>query len=196
MEPAPFPGNRGVDNPATARSRAFKLIKERSFSKRKVTLASGKESNFYFDLKPTMFNPEGSLLLAELILQKLDGLNIDFVGGLAMGAVPLIGPINMLSFQKGKPLPGFFVRKEVKDHGTKRIIEGAESLKGMKVVILDDVTTSGGSAMIAVNAAKDAGAKVVLVLSVVDREEGATKFFADKGIPFAALFTASAFTAD
>ena len=116
------------------------------------------------------------------------------VGGLAVGALPLISTIPMLSARHAKPIPGFFVRKEVKDHGTMKLVEGlaeGETLRGKRVVILDDVTTTGGSAMIAVQAATDAGAKVILVLSVVDREEGAEEFYKEKGIPFEALFRAS-----
>jgi orotate phosphoribosyltransferase len=97
-----------------------------------------------------------------------------------------------------KPLPGFFVRKEVKDHGTMKLIEGFardEDIKGKRVVILDDVTTTGGSAMIAVTAARDAGAKIVLVLSIVDREEGAPQFYEQNGIPFEWFFRASEFKA-
>jgi orotate phosphoribosyltransferase len=95
-----------------------------------------------------------------------------------------------LSSRTDRPLPGFFVRKSAKDHGTKKLIEGTSDIAGKNVVILDDVTTKGGSAMLAVRAAQDAGAIVTLVLSVVDRQEGAAKLFTDAGIPFQHLFTA------
>jgi orotate phosphoribosyltransferase len=176
------------------RRKAFNLIKEKSFSEGSFKLASGKVSNYYLDMKPTMFDPEGATVLSELILDRLQAMNIDYVGGLAVGALPLISTIPMLSARHGKPIPGFFVRKEVKDHGTMKLVEGlaeGDTLRGKRVVILDDVTTTGGSAMIAVQAATDAGAKVILVLSVVDREEGATEFYNEKGIPFEALFRAS-----
>lgn len=177
------------------RQQAFDLIKARSFGLRDITLASGKPSTFYFDMKPTMLLPEGANVLSELILAKLSDLKVDYIGGLEMGAVPLISTINLLSYLKNRPLPGFFVRKEVKNHGTMKLIEGVadDGLYGKNVVILDDVTTSGGSAMIAVNAAKAAGADVVMVLSVVDRGEGAADFYKEKGIRFEALFTAKEF---
>jgi orotate phosphoribosyltransferase len=178
------------------RAKAFNLIKEKSFSKGSFKLASGRRSNYYLDLKPTMFNPDGANALCEMIFEQLRTLQVDYIGGLALGAVPLISTITMLSARQERPISGFFVRKEVKDHGTRKLVEGlskGESLQDKKVVILDDVTTTGGSAMIAVQAALDSGAKVILVLSVVDREEGAEEFYRQMGIPFEALFTARDF---
>lgn len=178
---------------ALIRSRLLKLIKKRSFVRKKVVLASGRESNFYFDLKPTMFHPEGAALLAKLILLRLDGLGVDYIGGLEMGAVPLIASVALISHEQGKPLPGFFVRKAVKDHGTRKRVDGVDNLEGKNVVILEDVTTTGSSALQAVEVARAAGAKVVLVLSIVDRGEGADEFFTKAGLPFDALFTANDF---
>ena len=175
------------------RDRLAELIRERSFGRRKVVLASGRESDFYFDMKPTMFHPEGASLLAKMILARLSALGIDYVGGLEMGAVPLIASVAALSHDRGKPLPGFFVRKAVKDHGTKKRIEGPASLAGKRVAILEDVTTTGGSAIQAVEVAREAGAEVALVLSIVDRLEGAAETFAKAGVPFASLFTADDF---
>lgn len=181
---------------AAIRTRLIELIRERSFGRRKVVLASGRESNFYFDMKPTMFHPEGAALLARMILQRLDGTGAEYVGGLEMGAVPLVASVAALSHNDGKPLPGFFVRKAVKDHGTKKRIEGPESLAGKRVAILEDVTTTGGSAIQAVEVAREAGAEVVLVLSIVDRLEGAGEAFAKANVPFASLFTADDFLKD
>lgn len=173
-----------------ARVRAFNIIKERSYAEGDFVLASGKKSRFYLDMKRTMLDPEGASLVAELILDHLKNLDggVDMVGGLAMGAIPLVSSVMTLSFTEPKKLPGFVVRKEPKDHGTKRLIETAEDLSGKNVVILDDVTTTGESAMFAVDAARNAGANVVLVLAVVDREEGAREFYEKKGIPFRSLF--------
>jgi len=124
----------------------------------------------------------------------MEGLKVDYVGGLAIGAVPLVASIIMLSHQRGRPIPGFFVRPEVKDHGTKRRIEGtSESLAGKNVVIVEDVTTTGGSATAAMDAAAAEGARIVLVLSVVDRLEGAAEHFKARGIPFRAIYTADEF---
>ena len=177
------------------RQRAFDIIKQRSFGRKKVTLASGKESDFYFDLKLTMSVPEGANALAELILARLDSKEVGYVGGLAIGAVPLLGPIALLSLYKGHPLPTFFVRRDTKAHGAMQKLEGVmpDELRGQDVVILDDVTTTGASAMIAVEEARTAGANVTLILSIVDRGEGAAEFFRQKGIPFEYFFTAQEF---
>jgi orotate phosphoribosyltransferase len=178
------------------RQQAFKIIRERSFKKGRFVLASGKESGYYLDMKPSMFSPDGSKVLSELILESLRDERVDYIGGLELGAVPLVSTITMLSEQRNTPLPGFFVRKKVKDHGTKKLIEGlveGQTLHGKRVVVLEDVTTTGGSAMEAVAAAQNDGANVLLVMSVVDREEGAAALYQSKGVRFRALFTASEF---
>jgi orotate phosphoribosyltransferase len=179
------------------REQVHRIIKEKSFEEGgEYTLASGKKSDYYLDLKPTLFDPEGSNVVAEMILNELEDTAVDYVGGLATGAIPLAAAIALLSYKVGCPLPGFFVREKPKDHGTKKVIEGlarGESLKGKRVVIVEDVTTGGGSAMTAINAVRSAGAEVTLVISVVDREEGAEKFFRDQSIPFKALFRAGEF---
>jgi len=179
------------------RKNLFALIKARSFSRRSLKLVSGRNTNYYFDMKPTMFHPAGAAWIAELMLDRIEGLKVDYVGGLAIGAVPLINSIAMLSHQRGRPIHGFFVRAQVKDHGTQRRIEGtSESLAGKNVVIVEDVTTTGGSASTAVEAAKAEGANIVLVLSIVDRLEGAVDNFNNRGIAFEAIYTADEFMAD
>jgi orotate phosphoribosyltransferase len=111
-----------------------------------------------------------------------------------MGAVPLIAPVAMRSVEFGRRLPGFFVRKAVKDHGTKKRVDGTD-IAGKTVVILEDVTTTGASAMDAVKAVEEAGANVALVLSILDRGEGAAELYAKAGIPFKSLFRAEEFLA-
>jgi orotate phosphoribosyltransferase len=176
------------------RSKLFALLKERAFRRGRVVLASGRESDFYFDMKPAMLDPDGARLMAELILQQLQGVTADCIGGLEMGAVPVIAPVAMRSPEFGRRLPGFFVRKAVKDHGTKKRVDGAD-IAGKTVVILEDVTTTGASAMDAVRAVTEAGAKVALVLSILDRGEGASDLYAKAGIPFKSLFRAEEFLA-
>jgi orotate phosphoribosyltransferase len=178
------------------RARAFGIIRERSFGRRRIVLASGRESDFYFDMKPTMFHPEGAALLTELIIEKLAGIKVDYIAGMEMGAVPLIAAVTLLSYQQGRPIPGFFVRKSVKDHGTKKLIDGVhDGIAGKNVVILEDVTTTGDSAMTAVNAVQAAGGRVVLVLTLVDREEGAVASFEAAGLAFDWIYAASEFLA-
>ncbi len=181
---------------ANSRARLADIIFKRSFGRGEITLASGRKSDFYFNLKPTMLDAEGAALLAELTLDALANDKIDYVGGLEMGAVPIAGAIAQLSFLKGKPISALFVRKKPKEHGAKLSVEGlmkGESLKGKRVVVVEDVTTTGGSAMKAVEAVLDAGGEVPFVFTMVDRQEGATEFFAEQKMPFRALFTAKEF---
>jgi orotate phosphoribosyltransferase len=182
-------------NKLAARNRAFEIVKEKSYAEGTFVLSSGKTSNFYLDMKPSMLDPEGANLLAELVIEHLKNIpeRVDLVGGVAMGAVPLVSAVTVLSASKPKKLPGFVVRKQVKDHGTKKVVETSETLKGKNVAILEDVTTTGESSMYAVVAAQQAGATVVLVLSLVDREEGAAEFYKSKDIPFRWLFRLSEF---
>jgi len=181
---------------AAARSRLKEIIARRSFGRGEITLASGRKSDFYFNLKPTMLDAEGAALLAELTLDALSGERIDYVGGLEMGAVPLAGAIAQLSFMRGQPIQAFFVRKKPKEHGAKLLVEGltkGESLAGKNVAIVEDVTTTGGSALKAVEAVRDAGAEIALVFTMVDREEGAAETFAEAGIAFRSLYKAGEF---
>ena len=174
------------------RNKLFMLLQARAFRRGRVILASGKESDYYFDMKPAMLDPDGAELMADLILHELQGIEADAVGGLEMGAVPLIAPVAMKSPAYGRYLPGFFVRKAVKDHGTKKRVDGND-ITGKAVVILEDVTTTGGSAMDAVKVVEDAGAKVSLVISILDRGEGAAALYAEAGVPFKSLFKAEEF---
>ncbi|MBI5260905.1 MAG: orotate phosphoribosyltransferase [Bradyrhizobium sp.] len=181
---------------SASRARLHDIIRKRSFGRGEITLASGRKSDFYFNLKPTMLDPEGAALLAELTYEALKDDQLDFVGGLEMGAVPLAGAIAQLSWLKGHPIAAFFVRKKPKEHGARLAIEGLakdENLQGKRVVVVEDVTTTGGSAMKAVEALREAGANVVLVFTMVDREEGASETFAQAGIPFRSLYKASEF---
>jgi orotate phosphoribosyltransferase len=175
-----------------AREKLFALLKEKAFRRGKVILASGRESDYYFDMKPAMLDPDGAALMAEIILQQIQDVKADCVGGMEMGAVPLIAPVAMQSRKSGRPLPGFFVRKTVKDHGTQKRVDGND-IASKTVIILEDVTTTGASAMDAVQAVTEAGAKVALVISILDRGEGAAELYAKAGIPFKSLFTAEEF---
>src|SRR5215475_3057415 len=181
---------------SASRARLAEIIRKRSFGRGEITLASGRKSDFYFDLKPTMLDPEGAALLAELTYEALKDDELDYIGGLEMGAVPLAGAIAQLSWLKGHPIAAFFVRKKPKEHGARLAIEGlakGESLEGKRVVVLEDVTTTGGSAMKAVETLRDVRADVALILTMVDREEGASDTFAQAGLPFRAIYKASEF---
>src|SRR3954470_19392099 len=181
---------------SASRARLADIIRARSFGRGEITLASGRKSDFYFNLKPTMLDPEGAALLAELTFDALKDDNLDYVGGLEMGAVPLAGALAQLSWLKSRPIAAFFVRKKPKEHGAKLAVEGlakGETLQGKRVVIVEDVTTTGSSAIKALDAVREAGGEVVLVFTMVDREEGATESFAQAGVTFRALYRASEF---
>ena len=180
------------DDAFERRNKLYMLLRERAFRRGRVVLASGKESDYYFDMKPAMLDPDGAELMADLILQEIQYVKADAVGGLEMGAVPLIAPVAMKSPAHGRYLPGFFVRKAVKDHGTQKRVDGND-ISGKSVVILEDVTTTGGSAMDAVKAVETAGGKVALVISILDRSEGAAALYEEAGIPFKSLFKAEEF---
>jgi orotate phosphoribosyltransferase len=185
-----------LPDPLTARTRLAEIIRAKSFGRGEITLASGRKSDFYFNMKPTMLDPEGAALIAQLTLAALADERLDFIGGLEMGAVPIAGAIAAFSALAGKPLPAFFVRKKPKEHGAKLLVEGlapGATLKGRRVAVIEDVTTTGGSAMKAADAARDAGAEIALVFTLVDRQEGASEAFAAAKLPFRALFRAEEF---
>lgn len=174
----------------TDRKRLLVLLKEHSLMFGDFTLASGRKSNFYFDSKKTTLRPEGAYLVAAEMLQMLSEKRIDAdaVGGLTLGADPIVCPIAALSYTTGSPLRAFIVRKEAKDHGTTRQIEG-DLEPASRVVVVDDVVTTGGSTLKAIEAAESAGHEVVAVLCIVDREEGGAE--ALSRWPFFPLFTRS-----
>jgi orotate phosphoribosyltransferase len=182
---------------SATRSRLIEVVKKRSFSTGTETkLVSGRSTTFYFNMKPTMLDPEGGHLIAILILDALEGSDVDLIGGLEMGAVPLAVAVAVSSQIKGWPLRAFFVRKQAKEHGAKKLIEGlapGESVRGKRIVVLEDVTTTGGSAMKAIEALKAEGALIDRVITVVDRLEGAADTFKAAGVTFSALLTAADF---
>jgi orotate phosphoribosyltransferase len=182
---------------AARRARLIELIKLRSFQEGpEFKLASGKTSTFYFNMKPTMLDSEGAYLVASLILDQLERTDADLIGGLEMGAVPIASSVAAVAFTEGRKLSAFFVRKQAKEHGTQSLVEGlakGESMAGKKVVVVEDVTTTGGSALKAAEALKAAGAEIVRVITIVDRLDGAAEAFAAAGIEFAPLLTLADF---
>ena len=180
--------------PAPSRARLIEIIKARSvITGTEFRLASGRISDFYCNLKPTMMHPEGAWLIGALVAAAIGPGEADLVGGLEMGAVPIATAVAAASFAAGRPLPAFIVRKAAKDHGTKSLVEGlprGETLAGRRLVIVEDVTTTGGSSVKAIEAVHAEGASVVRVITVVDRQEGAAETFARVGVPFTAILTA------
>jgi orotate phosphoribosyltransferase len=170
------------------RERLIAIIRRQSLlQNRDFVLASGRSSNFFFDMKRTMFDPEGAALLADLLFDAIKAEDVEYIGGLETGAIPIVTALCARSWPE-KPLKGFFVRKENKGHGTDQRVDGLLQ-KGSKVILFEDVTTTGGSAMQAVNQARQLDCTVLRVVSVVDRLEGAEENFRAAGIKFDAVFT-------
>jgi orotate phosphoribosyltransferase len=158
------------------RERLRQLLLSRAVSFGKFTLASGRESNFYINSKKVLFHSECVSLIADALWEKLAPLDIQAVGGLEVGAIPLAAAVVYRAHQAGRELEGFFVRKQPKGHGTQERIEGLLPPRA-RVAILDDVLTTGSSALQAVNEVERAGGVVVAVACIVDREEGARDVF-------------------
>jgi orotate phosphoribosyltransferase len=185
---APTPGVAQVSNLSRKRERLLAIIRSRSLLRdREFRLTSGRSSNFFIDLKKTMFDPEGAALLADLLFDQIKDEDVDYIGGMEAGGIPIIAILGMRSWPE-KPLKGFFVRKAAKGHGTDERVEGLIE-KRSKVILFEDVTTTGGSAMQMANQARQLDCQVVKVISVVDRLEGAAENFREAGIKFEALFT-------
>ncbi len=179
----------------TSAERLLALLTERSFEKKRVILASGKESDFFIDCKQTALTAEGHALIGELMLEALSKLPAcQAVAGVALGGCPLASAVSLVSHQKGRDLPALYVRKEKKDHGSAKLVEGDRALTpGMAVVLLEDVITTGGSSLKAVEALATAGAKVVGIVALVDRREGGREAIEAAGFPLEALFTRNDF---
>jgi orotate phosphoribosyltransferase len=155
---------------AVSRPALVKLLASLSYRKGTFRLASGRESDFYVDVKQTVFRAEGSRAVGELLCDRLEEHRIDLVGGMAVGAVPLVALALSAAAARGYALDGFFVRKDVKDHGTSQKLDGRFRADA-RIALLEDVVTTGASTLFAIDAVEAAGAKVVLIVTVVDREE-------------------------
>jgi orotate phosphoribosyltransferase len=177
----------------TDRDRLKQIILEKSYEKRKVVLSSGTESDFYFDGKQTTLHPEGSYLTGKLFLDSLrDVERVEGVGGLTLGADPIATALSLVSHLEGRPVPAFIIRKEPKGHGTGAWLEGRKNLaEGARVVIVEDVVTSGGSSLKAIKRAEEEGMTVLGVVTLVDREEGGRENIERAGYWLKAIFTKS-----
>lgn len=167
--------------PADARIRLIAIVRDRSFqSGTEFKLASGRLSTLYFNMKPTMLDAEGAVLAASLMLDAMTGDAAPLVGGLELGAVPLAACVAAFSHYRGETRRALIIRKATKEHGTQSLIEGlprGQTVAGQRVIVLEDVTTTGGSSLKAVAVLREAGATVDRVITLLDRQEGAGAAF-------------------
>ena len=164
------------------------LIRQKALRFGDFTLASGKKASYYLDCKQITLDAEGARLVGEGILDLLIQERLpDAVGGMAIGADPITAAVVTMSAVRGTPVTGFMIRKESKGHGTNQFVEGPVK-PGITVAIVEDVVTTGGSSMAAIERAEGFGLKVVRVIGIVDRMEGGREAFTQRGYPFASLF--------
>ncbi|MBI2876559.1 MAG: orotate phosphoribosyltransferase [Candidatus Tectomicrobia bacterium] len=180
---------------ADHKEKLLQFLKERSLFFEEITLSSGKRSSYYVDCRVTTYSPDGAFHISEILLGRIcqwrqEGQRIDAVGGPMIGADPIVAALCLLSYLRGMPLPGFIVRSEPKKHGKRRLIEG-NLRPGDHVVLVDDVITTGGSLVKAIAAVEEAGAHVVKLFSLIDRDEGARE--ALRGYEYESIFTSQDF---
>ena len=176
----------------TDRQRLKEILLEKSYRKGTFTLTSGKTSDFYIDGKQTTLAAEGAYLCGKLIFEliKDKGKDIQAVGGMTLGADPIVTAVSIASFLEKMPIPAFIVRKEAKGHGTGNYIEGLGNMvPGSPVALVEDVVTTGGTLLKVIERVEDAGFKVGLVVTIVERQEGGAQVLANAGYPLKALFT-------
>lgn len=174
------------------KQRLKEILLDKSYRKGSFTLTSGKTSDFYIDGKQTTLSAEGAYLCGKLLFQLLQKspTPIDAVGGMTLGADPLVTAVSIASFLEKKPIPAFIVRKEAKGHGTGNYIEGLKNMQeGCTVALLEDVVTTGGTLIKVIERVEGAGFKVGLIATVVERQEGGTEELAKAGYTLESVFT-------
>jgi orotate phosphoribosyltransferase len=174
-----------------ARERLKELLTKHAYQKRRVVLASGRESDFYIDCRGVVLSAEGHSLVGQLMLQAARVIepNLHAVGGLTMGADPLASAVALTSWNQGQPVGAFLVRKEPKGHGTGQWCEGLQLLPAnANAVIVEDVITTGGSSLKAVERAREAGLHISGIVALVDREEGGRENLEKAGLTVRSIF--------
>jgi orotate phosphoribosyltransferase len=171
-----------------ARERFRELLQTRAVVHKTVTLASGQTSNYYIDGRMVLMQGESAALLGELLFQATKDLGIQAIGGPETGAIPMATAAAIRYHQAGLPMEGFFVRKDAKQHGLQKRIEGVLPEKG-RVAIVEDVMTTGKSALGAIQVVQEAGAQIVAVICILDRLQGARELYTQMGLNFQPLFT-------
>jgi len=169
------------------------LLKKKAFFRKKVKLSSGKTSNYYIDVRKVSLSPKGVYLISNLIFKMIKSEKIDAIGGPTLGADPIVSGVSYIAYKNKKKIKGFLIRKNPKKHGRQKLIEGQELNAGDRVILFDDVATSGSSFIKSIEVLKKEKVKVIKAISVIDREEGARQNLAKLGCPLVSLFTKSDF---
>lgn len=177
-----------MSNLQADKAKLLQLITRDAFKTGEFTLASGAKSNYYIDGRLLTLSSDGAHTLARVILGMIEGEAVDAVGGMTLGADPIIGAVLTVADASGRRLKGFICRKERKGHGTGRLVEG-NLAAGDRVLMVEDVVTSGGSTLRAIDAVEELGGRVVRVIAMVDRVGGGAEAFAARNIPFTPIFT-------
>ena len=175
------------------KKRLLEILRQDAFFREKITLSSGKTSDFYIDARRVTLSAEGSYLCAKLILDILKNERVDAIGGPTLGADPMLGAIGVLSFQAGKPVDTFIIRKAPKPHGKQQQIEGPLIPEKSKVVLIDDVATTGKAFVESIEVLKKYHIDVAKAICLVDREQGAQEALAKYNCPLVSIFTAREF---
>ena len=184
--------NSGVDP-------LLELLRERGFRRGRFTLSSGRESDFFIDCKPTVLLAEGHALVGAALLDQVGELSneVGAVAGVELGGCPLASAVACVSWARGTPVDAVYIRKTTKDHGTKKMLEGADHLSpGARLAIVEDTVTTGGSTLRAAKAVEDAGFEVAGVIAVVDRLEGGAAAIRNEGYAFSSLYDRNDFMGD
>jgi orotate phosphoribosyltransferase len=177
--------------PGRLKERLFNLLGERSFRASETAsfrLTSGQMSRFYIDCKTVSFDAEGAFLIGEILFDRIHALHPDGVGGMTLGADPIATAVSVISFIKNSPIPAFIVRKESKTHGSRQQVEAGFSLAGARVVVVEDVVTTGGSTLRTLEALRHVGCSILRVVALIDRQEGGAERIAAEA-PFETIFT-------
>lgn len=179
--------------------RLLELLRDRGFRRGHFVLSSGKESDFFIDCKPAVLTAEGHTLVGRALLQRIRDVvePVSAVAGVELGGCPLASAVACASWANGAPIDAVYIRKSTKEHGTRKMLEGAEGLgPNAQLVIVEDTVTTGGSTLRAVQAVRDAGFEVVGVIAVVDRLEGGAAAIRDAGVSFSTLYDRTDFMGD
>jgi orotate phosphoribosyltransferase len=188
-----YANSRGLlaDMASDNKERLAKMLRQKSFSFGNFRLSSGQESKYYFDCKLTTLDPEGAFLTGAAVMEAIDELALapEAIGGMTMGADPIVSATIVASHMLGAPLPGFLIRKEHKEHGKQKRIEGFD-VSNKRVLIIDEVCTTGKSIFEAIEAVQNENGEILGVVSFVDREEGGSEEIRKRGYRYKSIFTA------